>query len=108
MQVLKESMTTPQQQYPAPLGTNPVALSQQLSKMKAEVSDLQQMKRPIDYPNISGNYKNFRTTDGQIFFRWCNRVGHFASTYPANLTPKKVPTHYQNHWPSYVPHNTSQ
>lgn len=69
MQVLKESMTTPQHQYPAPLDTNPVALSQQLSKMKAEISDLQQMKRPIDYLNISGNYKNFRTTDGPIFCR---------------------------------------
>ena len=69
MQVLKESMNTPQHQYSAPLDTNPVALSQQLSKMKAEISDLKQMKRPIDYPNISGNYKNFRTTDGPIFCR---------------------------------------
>ena len=50
VQILKESMTTPQHQHATPLDTNPVALQQQLSKMKAEIRHLQQMKRLIPAP----------------------------------------------------------
>ena len=108
MQILKESMTTPQHQYAAPLDTNHVPLQQQLFKMKAEIRHLQQMKRPNDYPNIPRNYRSFRTTNGQVICRQCNCVGHFARACPENLTPTKVPTRYQNHRPSYVPRNASQ
>ena len=37
-------------QYDAPLDTNPVALQQQLSKMKAGIEQLQQARRPNSYP----------------------------------------------------------
>ena len=40
IQFLKEAMTTPQNQYAAPLYTNPVTLQQQLSIMKAEIKQL--------------------------------------------------------------------
>ena len=47
MQTLKESMNTPRNQYTAPLDSNPEPLQQQLSKMKAEIRQLQQMRCPI-------------------------------------------------------------
>ena len=95
IQVLKGSMPTPQHQYAAPLDTNPVALQQQLSKMKAEIRHLLQMKRPNNYPNIPSNFRSFRTTDGQVICRRCNRVGHFARACPVSLTPTKVTTRYK-------------
>ena len=108
MQILKESMTTPQHQYVAPLDTNPATLQQQLSKMKPEIRHLKHMKRRNAYPTIPGNYRNFGTTDGLVICRRCNRVGHFARACKTNLTPTNIPTHYQSHRSSYVPHDTSQ
>ena len=96
MQTLKELMNTPRNQYAAPLGTNHVALQQQLSKMKAEIRHLQQIKRPNTYPAPPENYRSFRNTDGSIICRRCNRVGHFARAYKANLAHPRAPTHYQN------------
>ena len=96
MQTLKESMNTPRNQYAAPLATNPVAFQQQLSKMKAEIRHLQQMKCPNTYPVPPGNYRSFRTTDGSIICRLCNRVGNFARACKANLTHPRAPTRYQN------------
>ena len=64
MQTLKESMNTPQNQYAATLDTNPVTLQQQLSRMKAEIRQLQQMNCPNTYPAPTGNYRSSRTADG--------------------------------------------
>ena len=47
MQILKESMITPQHQYDAPCPP---------SKMKVEIRHLKQMKHPNAYPTIPGNY----------------------------------------------------
>ena len=46
IQSFKEAINTPHTQYAAPLDTNPVALQQQLSKMKEHIKHLQHMKRP--------------------------------------------------------------
>ena len=59
-------MNTSHPQYAAPLDTNPVALQQQLSKMKEDIKQLQQTKRPNAYPTPPGNYRSFRTTEGLV------------------------------------------
>ena len=41
IQSLKEAINTPHTQYAAPLDTSPVALQQQLSKMKEDIKHLQ-------------------------------------------------------------------
>ena len=69
IQSLKEAINTPHTQYAAPLDTNPVALQQQLSKMKEDIKHLQLMKRPNVYPAPPGNYRSFRTTDGLVICR---------------------------------------
>ena len=102
-QIPKESINTPQHQYATPLDTNPVALQQQLSKMKVEIMYLQQKKRPNVYPIPPGNYRHFRTTDGSVICRQCNCAGYFAHAWKANLLPMKVPPRYQNHKFSYLP-----
>ena len=56
---LKDAISPPHTQYAAPLYTNPVALQQQLSKMKAEIRHLQQMTHPNTYPASLGNYRSF-------------------------------------------------
>ena len=66
IQSLKEAINTPHTQYTAPLDTNPVALQQQLSKIKEDINHLQQMKQPNAYPTLPGNYRSFRTTDGLL------------------------------------------
>ena len=106
MQILKKSMNTPQHQHAAPLDTNLVALQQQLSKMKAKIRHLQQMKRFNVYPTPPGNYRSFRTTDGLVICRQCNRAAHLARVWKANFTPLRVPTHYQNHRHNHILHNT--
>ena len=97
IQSLKEVINTPHTQYAAPLDTNPVALHQQLSKIKEDIEHLQHMKRPNVYPAPPGNYRNFRTTDGLVICRQCNQVGHFARACPGNLPPPRAPRRYQNH-----------
>ena len=97
MQSLKNAIKTPHTQYAAPLDTNPVALQQLLSKMKEEIKDLQQMKRPNVYPTPPEHYRSFRTTDGLVICPQCNQVGHFARACTANLPPPRAPTRYQNH-----------
>ena len=69
IQSFKEAINTPHTQYAAPLDTNPVALQQQLSKMKEDIKHLQLMKRPNVYPAPPGNYRSFRTTDGLVICR---------------------------------------
>ena len=96
MKSLKEAINTPHTQYAAPLDTSPVALQQQLSKMKEDIKHLQQMTRPNTYPTSPGNYRNFRTTDGLGICQRCNQVGHFARACTGNLPPSRAPTHYQN------------
>ena len=59
IQSLKEAINTPHTQYAAPLDTSPVALQQQLSKMKEDIKHLQQMTRPNTYPASTANYRNF-------------------------------------------------
>ena len=59
-------MNTSHPQYAAPLDTNPVALQQQLSKMKEDIKQLQQTKRPNAYPTPPGNYRSFWTTEGLV------------------------------------------
>ena len=56
MQTLKESMNAPQNQYADSLDTNTDALQQQLSKIKAEIKHLQQMKYRNTYPASPENY----------------------------------------------------
>ena len=97
IQSLKEAITTPHIQYAAPLDTSPVALQQQLYKMKEDIKHLQQMTRPNTYPASPENYRNFGTADGLVICRRCNQVGHFARACPGNLPPPKTPRHYQNH-----------
>ena len=108
IQSLKAAINTPHTQYTAPLDTSPVALQQQLSKMKEDIKHLQQMTRPNTYPASPGNYRNFRTTDGLMICRRCNQVGHFARACPGNLPPPRALTHYQNHRRNYVPPDPSQ
>ena len=108
IQSLKEAINTPYSQYAAPLDTSPVAIQQQLSKMKEDIKHLQQMKRLNVYPTPPGYYRSFRTTDGLVICRRCNQVGHFACVCPGNLPPPRAPTHYQNHRHNYVPPTTSQ
>ena len=108
MKSLKEAINTPHTQYAAPLDTSPVALQQQLSKMKEDIKDLQQMTRPNTYPASPGNCRNFRTTDRLMICRRCNQIGHFACACPGNLPPPRAPTHYQNHRRNYVPPDPSQ
>ena len=83
---LKESITTPQNQYAAPSDSISVALQQQLSKTRAEIKQLQQAKRHNSYPKTPETSRSFRTTDGQIICRRCNRVSHFARLCRANVT----------------------
>ena len=102
IQSLKDAINTPHTQYAEPLDTNPVALQQQLSKMKEHIKHLQHMKRPNVYPTPPGNYRSFRTTDGSVICRRCNQVGHFARACPGNLPPPRATTHYQNYRHNYV------
>ena len=95
-------------QYAAPLDINPVALQQQLSKMKEDIKHLQQMKRPNVYPTPPGHYRSFQTADGLEICRRCIQVGHFARTCSGNLPPPRAPTHYQNHRRNYVSPSPSQ
>ena len=53
MQILKESMITPQHQYDAPC---PPSKMKDEIKMKVEIRHLKQMKHPNAYPTIPGNY----------------------------------------------------
>ena len=108
MQSLKNTIKTPHTQYAAPLDTNPVALQQQLSKMKEDIKHLQQMKRPNVYPTPPGHYRSFRTTDGLVICLRCKQVGHFARACTANLPPSRAPTRYQNHRHNHVPPAPSQ
>ena len=59
IQSLKDGINTPHTQYAAPLDTSPVALQQQLSKMKKDIKHLQQIKRPNTYPASPRNYRSF-------------------------------------------------
>ena len=95
-------------QYAAPLHTNPIILQKQLSKMKEDTKHLQQTKRPNVYPIPPGNYRSFRTADGLVICRRCNCVGHFVRACPANLSPPRAPTRYQNYQRTYIPPVTSQ
>ena len=90
------------------LGYQPVALQQQLSRMKEDIKHLQQMKRPNVCPTPTGNYRSFRTTDGLVICQPCNQVGHFARVCPGNLPLPRAPIHYQNHQHNYIPHGPSQ
>ena len=108
IQSLKEAINTPHTQYAAPLDTSPVALQQQLSKMKEDIKHLQLMTRPITYPASPRNYRNFQTADGLVICRRCNQVGHFAHPYPGNIPPPRAPTYYQNYQYNYVPPVPSQ
>ena len=103
IQSFKEAINTPHTQYAAPLDTNPVALQQQLSKMKEDIKHLQQMKCPNVYPTPPGHYRSFRTTDGLVICQRYNQVGYFTHACPANLPPPRAPTRYQNHQHNYVP-----
>ena len=96
IQSLKEAISTAHTQCAALLDTIPVALQQQLSKMKEDINHLQQMTRPNTYPALPENYRNCRTTDGLVICRRCNQVRHFARACPENLPPPRAPTHYQN------------
>ena len=107
-QSLKEAINAPHTQYAAPLDTSPVVLQQQLSKMKEDIKNLQQMKRPNVCPTPPGPQKSFQTTDGLVICRRCNQVGHFACTCLENLPPPRAPTPYQNHQHNYVPPAPSQ
>ena len=78
IRTLKESVNTPHTQYAALLDTNPVALQQQLSKMKEDIKQLQQTKCSNAYPTPPGNCRSFCTTDGLVICRRCHQVGHFA------------------------------
>ena len=97
IQSLKEAINTPHTQYTAPLDTNPVALQQQLSKIKEDINHLQQMKQPNAYPHSTwelqklSNHRRFVT-------RACK----------TNLPPPRPPTRYQNHQHNYVLPTTSQ
>ena len=82
----------------------PVVLQQQLSKMKAEIRHLQQMKRPNYYPILV----ELTEALGPCMVKSFVDDVHFTYACPTNLTPTKVPTHYQNHWASYVPKDTLQ
>ena len=108
IQSLKDAVNTPHTQYAAPLDINPVALQQQLSKMKEDIKHLQQMKCPNVYPTPPGHYRSFQTADGLEICRRCIQVGHFARTCSGNLPPPRAPTHYQNHRRNYVPPGPSQ
>ena len=68
IQILKESMHAPHNQYVAPLHTNPVTLQQQLSKMKESIRHLQQTKRPNVYPTPPQEHSRVtRITDTTIY-----------------------------------------
>ena len=108
IQSLKDAINTTHTQYAASLDINPVALQQQLSKMKEDIKHLQKMKRPNVYPTAPGHYRSFRTTDGLVIYQHCNQVGHFARACPGNLPPPRAPTRYQNHRNNYVPPAPSQ
>ena len=64
---LKESITTPQNQYAAPSDSISVALQQQLSKARAEIKQLQQAKRHNSYPKTPETSRSFRTTVAKLF-----------------------------------------
>ena len=66
------------------------------------------MKHPHAYPASPRNYKSFRTTDGLLICRWCNRFGDFARAWETNFTPPKAPTRQQNPRHIYIPQDTSQ
>ena len=118
IQFLKDAMTALHNQYAAPLDTNPVALQQNLSKMKAEIKQVQQTRHPNSYPNNPGASRRFRPTDGQIICRCCNNVGDFARSCKTNLAPAKTNIRfphaqsyagsYENQRPSHVNHGISQ
>ena len=59
MQSLKEAINTPPNQYAASLDTNPVALQQQLFKIKEDMKHLQQMKHI--YPTTHRSTHSLRT-----------------------------------------------
>ena len=85
IQSLKEAINTPHTQYAAPFVTSPVALQQQLSKMKEDIKNLQQTTRPNTYPASPGNYRNFRTTDGLVIC-WAFRTRMLKKTTSSNST----------------------
>ena len=84
IQSLKEAINTPHTQYAASLNTSPVALQQQLSKIKEDIKHLQQMTRPNTYPASPGTYRSFQTTDGLVICRRCN---HTLPESPTQLCP---------------------
>ena len=59
--------------------------------MKAKIKHLQQMKHPNAYPASSRNYKSFRTTDGWLICRWCNRFGDFARAWETTSRLQRHP-----------------
>lgn len=79
-----------QNQYAARLDTNPAALQQLLSKMRAEIKQLQQTRCPSSCPNAPETIKSFLTMDVQIICCCCNQFGHFAHLYKTNITPVKT------------------
>ena len=108
VQLLKESMNTPHDQYAAFSHTNSVTFQQQLSNMKNDIKYLQETKRYNVYPTHLGNYRSFRTTDGFVICRRCNQVWHFARACPVNLQPPRALTRYQNYRHNNTPPATSQ
>ena len=92
----KDAINTPHTQYAAPLDTNPVALQQQLSKMKEDNKHLQQMKSPNVYPTPPGNYRNFWTTESLVIADDVSKLGilhaHAQETYHLPEHPHVIRT----------------